>query len=50
MKPLVAAGKTLAEVQAAKPTAAYDETWGKGFLKPEQFVAVAYASLGGTKK
>jgi cyclase len=50
MKPLVAAGKTLAEIQAAKPTAAYDETWGKGFLKPEQFVAVAYASLGGTKK
>jgi cyclase len=50
MKPLVAAGKTLAEVQAAKPTAAYDETWGKGFLKPEQFVAVAYASLGATKK
>src|SRR5262249_35081021 len=40
MKPLVAAGKTLAEVQAAKPTAAFDEAWGKGFLKPEQFVAV----------
>jgi glyoxylase-like metal-dependent hydrolase (beta-lactamase superfamily II) len=50
MKPLVAAGKTLAEVQAAKPTQAFDEKWGKGFLKPEQFVAVAYASLGGTKK
>ena len=50
MKPLVAAGKTLAEVQAAKPTQAFDEVWGKGFLKPEQFVAVAYASLGGTKK
>ena len=50
MKPLVAAGKTLAEVQAAKPTLAFDATWGGGFLKPEQFVAVAYASLGGTKK
>ena len=50
VKPLVAAGKTLAEVQAAKPTQAFDETWGKGFLKPEQFVAVAYASLGGKKK
>jgi glyoxylase-like metal-dependent hydrolase (beta-lactamase superfamily II) len=49
VKPLVAAGKSLAEVQAAKPTQAFDETWGKGFLKPEQFVAVAYASLGGKK-
>ena len=45
VKPLVAAGKTLAEVQAAKPTAAFDEKWGKGFLKPEQFAAIAYASL-----
>ena len=47
MKPLVSAGRTLAEVQAAKPTKAFDEKWGKGFLKPEQFVAVAYAALGG---
>ncbi len=50
MKPLVVAGKTLAEVQAAKPTQAFDAKWGGGFLKPEQFVAVAYASLGGAKK
>jgi glyoxylase-like metal-dependent hydrolase (beta-lactamase superfamily II) len=50
MKPLIAAGKTLAEVQAAKPTQAFDPIWGKGFLTPEQFVAVAYASMGGTKK
>jgi len=50
MKPLVAAGKTLAEVQATKPTQAFDEKWGKGFLKPDQFVAVAYASLGGKTK
>ena len=50
MKPLITAGKTLAEVQATKPTQAFDEKWGKGFLKPEQFVAVAYAALGGKKK
>jgi hypothetical protein len=50
VKPLVAAGKTLAEVQAAKPTAAWDEKWGKGFLKPEQFVAIAYTGLGGKSK
>ena len=47
VKPLVAAGKTLAEVQAARPTAQWDEKWGQGFLKPEQFVAIVYASLGG---
>ncbi len=45
IKPLVAAGKTLEEVQAAKPTAAFDEKWGKGFLKPEQFAGIVYASL-----
>jgi glyoxylase-like metal-dependent hydrolase (beta-lactamase superfamily II) len=50
MKPMVAAGRTLAEVRAAKPTAALDATWGKGFLTPDAFVAVAFASLGGTKK
>lgn len=50
VKALVSAGKTLAEVQAAKPTAAYDEKWGKGFVKPERFVAFAYESLGGKAK
>jgi glyoxylase-like metal-dependent hydrolase (beta-lactamase superfamily II) len=48
VKPLVTQGKSLAEVQAAKPTAAYDEKWGKGFLKPDTFVAIAYESLGGS--
>jgi cyclase len=50
IKPLVAAGKSLAEVQAAKPTAAWDEKWGKGFMKPDTFVGIAYESLGGKKK
>jgi cyclase len=50
VRPLVAAGKSLAEVQAAKPLASLDETWGKGFMKPEQFLTVAYLALGGTKK
>ena len=50
MKPLVTAGKSLSEVQAAKPTQAFDGVWGKGFLKPEQFVAIAYAGLGGKSK
>jgi cyclase len=46
--PLVKAGKTLAQVQAAKPTAPYDDKWGKGFLKPDDFVGIVFASL--TKK
>jgi cyclase len=50
VKPMVAAGKTLAEVQAAKPTAAWDEAWGKGFMKPETFTAIVYQSLGGKAK
>ena len=47
--PLVKAGKTLAEVQAAKPTAALDEKWGKGFLKPDIWVSIVYADLSGNK-
>jgi cyclase len=42
---LVRQGKTLEQVQAAKPTAMFDATWGKGFLKPEQFVAIVYSDL-----
>jgi len=42
---LVRAGKTLDEVKAAKPTAAYDEGWGKIFLKPDQFTELVYAGI-----
>jgi cyclase len=49
VKPLVSAGKTLAEVQAAKPSAAFDDKWGKGFIKPDTLVTIAYESLGGKK-
>jgi cyclase len=50
IQPLVAAGKTADEVVAAKPTAKLDETWGNGFMKPEQFQRIVYASLKGLKK
>ena len=39
------AKKTLAQVIAAKPTKEYDYAWGKGFLKPEQFVEIVYTSV-----
>jgi glyoxylase-like metal-dependent hydrolase (beta-lactamase superfamily II) len=37
--------KTLEQVVASKPTAKYDEVWGKGFLAPEKFVAMLYGNL-----
>jgi len=38
-------GKSLAEVQAAKPSAAYDEKLAGGYFKPDQFVQFVYDSL-----
>jgi len=35
-------GKSLTEVVAAKPTAQFDEKWGKGFVQPEMFVRLVY--------
>ena len=43
--PMVLAGKTLEEVQAAKPTADYDQVWGQSWNKPESFTALAYNGL-----
>lgn len=42
---LLAEGKSLEEVRAAKPTAAYDETWGGGFIDASSFVETVYQSL-----
>jgi len=41
----IKAGKTLERVVASKPTAKYDEVWGKGFLPPEKFVAMLYGNI-----
>jgi len=46
VKPLVQAGKTPAEVVAARPTADLDAKWGNGFMKPEKFVEIVAQSLG----
>ena len=42
---MMKAGKSLQEIVAAQPTREFDALWGKGFLKPEQFVEVVYLSL-----
>jgi len=37
--------KTLDQIVASKPTADFDDKWGKGFLKPEMFVGILYQDL-----
>jgi glyoxylase-like metal-dependent hydrolase (beta-lactamase superfamily II) len=46
---LVAEGKTLDDVMASEPSKDFDDAWGRGFLKPEQFVEIVYTSLLGGK-
>jgi glyoxylase-like metal-dependent hydrolase (beta-lactamase superfamily II) len=43
----LSAGKSLQETIAANPSAEFDEAWGKGYLKPAQFVETVYRSLSG---
>jgi cyclase len=45
IKRAVAAGQTLAQVQASKPTAEFDAVWGKGSITPERFVEIVYTDL-----
>jgi len=47
---MMEAGKSLQEIIAAQPTREFDAVWGKGFLKPEQFVEVVYQSLAPRSK
>lgn len=49
VKPLVDAGKTLDEVKAAKPLAAFDPKWGGGFLKSDVFLMIVHQSLSRSK-
>lgn len=46
---LVASRKTLAEVLAAKPSAAFDAKWGNGFMKANDFVTSVFESLAAKK-
>jgi glyoxylase-like metal-dependent hydrolase (beta-lactamase superfamily II) len=41
-------GKSLAQVIDSKPTAEFDEVWGKGFLNPQRFTEMLYK--GAAKK
>jgi len=46
---LVKQKKSLDDVVAAKPTAAWDETWGKGYMKPDLFTRILYTELSAKK-
>jgi glyoxylase-like metal-dependent hydrolase (beta-lactamase superfamily II) len=49
VRKLIAAKKTRDQAIAAKPTAAWDDTWGKGFIKPELYVGMLYDDLSRKK-
>ena len=42
---LIDQGMSEDQVVAAKPTAEFDDPWGKGFMTPEQFTRFSYQSL-----
>jgi len=50
IRALIAEGKTMEEIVAAKPTQQFDEAWGKGFLTPDQFTQLVYSDLIREKK
>ena len=45
-----AAGRSLAQALATRPTSEFDARWGTGFIKPDQFVAMVYQSVSTTRR
>jgi cyclase len=37
--------KTLAQIQAGRPSAQFDAAWGRGMMKPADFIALVYNTL-----
>ncbi len=50
VRSLIAQRKSLPQVLAAKPSAAFDAKWGNGFMKTDDFVATVFESLAAKKK
>ncbi|MCP4868287.1 MAG: hypothetical protein GY898_06170 [Proteobacteria bacterium] len=40
IEPLAKAGKSKDDIIAAKPTSAFDEAWGGGFMSPDDFTGI----------
>ncbi len=47
VRKLIAEGKTLPDIIAAKPLASFDADWGQGFVKADQFVTTIFNSEQG---
>jgi len=47
VKKLADAGKPLDAIQKQKPTAEWDDKWGKAFIKPDQVVEFAFTAVKG---
>jgi len=47
VKQSIAAGLTLEEVKASNLSKEFDDVWGTGFMKPDVFIGILYASLSG---
>jgi len=45
IKALVKQGKALEEIVAAKPTADFDERWGKGFIPAARYIGMVMKGL-----
>jgi glyoxylase-like metal-dependent hydrolase (beta-lactamase superfamily II) len=45
VRKLKTSGRKLDEVLAAKPSADFDATWGKGFMMPNDFLTIVYNTL-----
>jgi cyclase len=48
IKVLVGAGRTMDEAVAAAPTRDFDAQWGRGYVSPDVFVRMVFASLTGS--
>jgi hypothetical protein len=42
---MIDAGRSLEEIQAARPTADYDAKLGGGFIKPDDWVALVHGGM-----
>lgn len=47
VKPLVDAGRSLEDIQSAKPLAPLDAKWGQGFVKQDRFLAMIVGGMRG---
>ncbi|MGH7717292.1 MAG: hypothetical protein ACREON_00400 [Gemmatimonadaceae bacterium] len=50
IEPLLRSGRTVEDVVAFKPTAAFDARWGRGLVTADRFVAMVYSSLSSALK